>query len=920
MSSRAPKQWLLTKDETLNSFTNWKENLLYTLSLDSKFSKFLADGFTWRKKSSAQPSRGFTDDPEDQIGGQSAIQKCAQLELMLGQIANYCTVIARNTIVKNSSSLNDIWTKIREHYGFQTTGSRFLDLANVQLGAGERYEDLFQRLMSFFDDNLLTVGSLTHHGESVTADEEMSPSLENLVVFLWLQRIHDGLPALVKQRYGAELRNKTLASIKPEISQALESLLDELRSTNDARVMRSQMVNRKHEGHNNTTHRNSFDRRSSKLCCLCRASNRAGYDTHYLSQCKFLPPHDKKFLSRVRQVECYDDDFDDDNEGLNDDFINSFKQPCISNPTPIDSNSSNPYIDTPSVPVVSRRVTTTQSPHMKCFFQHYPAVVCIDTGAESNLVSEKFAKFVNLHINPTKQGAAQADGETPLTAIGETTFSLTKGAHVFHLDALVIRNLSSDIIVGEPFLEINDIGVRSAKKQIIIKGKDIIPYLSATSNSNKSATRRVTPIVCRAPPHSTTIFPGECIELPVPANYTASTVCLEPRHDSQSNTAGIWPPVQLMDVVAEHIQIKNDTSEPICVKRNDHFCQIRNVIEVPIDEITKCQGNDFSNVKNVCLKPSGDIPFSESVTVDPSKILLDQWRKEFISLNRTYDNVFEPTIGRYNDASGVIRARVNIGNSVPPSRKLKVPMYSNNNLQDLQNKFDELEKLGVFSRPEDIGVVVEHVSPSFLVRKNSGGTRLVTAFNSIGQYAKILPSVMPSVDDTLRTIAKWKYIIVTDLKDSFYQIPLDHASKKWCATATPFRGLRVYEVSAQGMPGSSETLEEMMSTIFGKMIQEGNVAKIADDLYTGGNTVEELFDNWSRVLKLISNNNLKLKAAKTIIAPDKVEILGWIWNNGNISAGSHKISPLQSCQPPPTVTTLRSFIGSYKVFNRVLRR
>ena len=65
-----------------------------------------------------------------------------------------------------------------------------------------------------------------------------------------------------------------------------------------------------------------------------------------------------------------------------------------------------------------------------------------------------------------------------------------------------------------------------------------------------------------------------------------------------------------------------------------------------------------------------------------------------------------------------------------------MPRYSNANLQELQDKFDELERLGVFGRPEDLGIVVDHVSPSFLVQKASGvGKRLVTSFASVGQYA-----------------------------------------------------------------------------------------------------------------------------------------------------------------------------------------
>ena len=296
-NSRAPKQWTLTKSETLNSFTNWKENLIYTLSLDSNFAPFLVEGVTWLKKSTAIPTRGFIDDGEEipKARQRTAAQKCARLELMLGQIANYATIISRNTIVKNSTSLNTIWTKIREHYGFQTTGSRFLDLSHIRLQADERHEDLFQRIVSFFDDNLITEeGGLTHHGATVEADEEITPSIENIIVLLWLERINPGLPALVKQRYGAELRNKTLASIKPEISQALDALLSELQTVEETRVMRSQMNNRR-----------SNQQTSNKYCVLCRTVNRP-YDTHYLSQCRFLPEADRRRMSRVRQIEIED--------------------------------------------------------------------------------------------------------------------------------------------------------------------------------------------------------------------------------------------------------------------------------------------------------------------------------------------------------------------------------------------------------------------------------------------------------------------------------------------------------------------------------------------------------------------------------------------------------------------------------------
>ena len=61
-SGKAPKQWTLSKEETLNSYDNWKENLLYTLSLDKNFAPFLKDTSIWTKASSADPNRGLVDD------------------------------------------------------------------------------------------------------------------------------------------------------------------------------------------------------------------------------------------------------------------------------------------------------------------------------------------------------------------------------------------------------------------------------------------------------------------------------------------------------------------------------------------------------------------------------------------------------------------------------------------------------------------------------------------------------------------------------------------------------------------------------------------------------------------------------------------------------------------------------------------
>ena len=111
-----------------------RQNLHYTLSLDANFAKlFLVDGVTWGKKTHTAHLCGFTNDaaPIAEARRLSAEQKVTHLDLMLGQIANYCPIISRNTIVRNSTSIDMIWQAIRMHYGFHSTGAHFLDFANA---------------------------------------------------------------------------------------------------------------------------------------------------------------------------------------------------------------------------------------------------------------------------------------------------------------------------------------------------------------------------------------------------------------------------------------------------------------------------------------------------------------------------------------------------------------------------------------------------------------------------------------------------------------------------------------------------------------------------------------------------------------------------------------------------------------------
>ena len=74
----------------------------------------------------------------------------------------------------------------------------FLKISTIKHKADERYEIFYQRVVIHRDYNLLTAASgILHDGVPITDDEEMSPTVKILAVYLWLILTDERLPAHV---------------------------------------------------------------------------------------------------------------------------------------------------------------------------------------------------------------------------------------------------------------------------------------------------------------------------------------------------------------------------------------------------------------------------------------------------------------------------------------------------------------------------------------------------------------------------------------------------------------------------------------------------------------------------------------------------------------------------------------------------
>ena len=630
-SFRPPKPWALKEiGETITSFANWQSNIKYHLSLNNEFATYIDQAFTWSKASTA--NRGLTSDGNDIEAAvrKTAAQKNAVLEHMLGMIAQFSPSLIRNEILNRSTSLVWIWQRIRRHYGFRQSEVNFLSIYKIKRVEGERYETLYQRLIAHVDDNLLTTGSgIEHDGAAITANEEMSPSCERLLVYLWLVLIDDRLPAYVSRVYAHDLQSRSLKDVQPQICQAMDSLLAELNAQEEIQVNRSfqrgrsapfrprrqsqqqqqqQQPLQRFDSQQRPNNQQPSSSNKPKSCVLCRSAGRS-HTGHDLAGCWFLSKFDKLEISRTLQVTV--DDMDDDLLAATHDSHDDDGD--ILTVSTVQPSPSSELSDT--TVVVTRRVATLASPFICTFYKHFSCKIVIDTGATSSMVSLHFVQRVGLSILPTSQGARQMD-KSLVNVRGEVKFYVTFGNLRLLVEALITDSLDCDVLGGVPFGKANRVMVDLENERLFIQGQQF-PW-GATSEVPVHRIRQSNSVVLRND-RSKVLYPGEFVEIQSASlSEYEGEVSIEPRVDSPLQ--GKWPPPMISRVIQGTVRIPNDGTEPIHLGKSRHFAQIRRVASLTTLNAVQDPLHSTPPSPTPIDSTIGPVKHSANVVVDPDKL------------------------------------------------------------------------------------------------------------------------------------------------------------------------------------------------------------------------------------------------------------------------------------------------------------
>ena len=955
-------------------FQIWTENLEIYLEIESKFRKFLHDGkySTWTpaEQNEKRILTVIEPDKEEQLPD---IRR--DLRQFINIVAKYVHVDYYQPIVRHSSSLKWIYNKIREDYDILQQGIHFFNLLDLTWDPAGDVTPIgfYNNYRSLIIGNLAKKSTVIQwKGETMKEDERLSPSHEDLILLNVLQLIHPKLPTFIREQYAHKMGlDRRLMDFKTEILTKAKHYIQEIETPQAANIETNEDLqcnysstqqprnfgrsNWKSQNYQRRPQQSNYQRQPQQsnyqkpttsfqssgqpppFCRICQVSglSRTIYTSHYLGEatCPSLSSKDKQLLtSRITQqlgaVSLDDNEEDsiakeygDDQEDLqqlqqqqqvnhckikkNNNDIND-EQNTFDNDSNDNGNMSNSDFSMTTCnfiqPIPTQTLTVQDQNNQDIHLD-------LDTGATVSYVKLSAVKSHGFKIRPNSQLSNLADGKTKMKAIGEIDEIFYRNSWQVRFHAIVTQNLHCNFVAGNNFIKENSIIQDLNAKTISVHKKYTV------AETSKSLILPTAPNnLLLQNNHLNVILPGQDIPLSVP--YQDSTqLAIQPWYQNKQIT---WPQPQICSVKNGIISIKNHLNEPIHVK-NQTKIQIRTLsqaVDNPSIIPTNTAREVFKDRDNTHL-----IEINNE-DIDPAIV---RYVKD---INHTFKDVFnEDLTTGYNHRFGKHIAKLNWASSTKPTaNKIQNINYDHATKELLQEVCDDLTEKNVLGIPQEHDVIIQYCSPSFLVRKQKAknkskqdltkdDVRLVVNFSKINDYLKNMPTSITKPKDIFSQLGQWNYIIVMDLCSGFFQNHISTDDAIWLGITTPFRGMRFLKRSGQGLIGQSEELDELLCKVLGQEMKEKKVARIADDIYIGGNDQKETADNYKRVLQKLQAANLKISASKTKVFLKSVDILGWKWKQGGfLSPSPHRVNALKNTKQTDikNVKDLRSYLGLYK--------
>jgi len=206
-----------------------------------------------------------------------------------------------------------------------------------------------------------------------------------------------------------------------------------------------------------------------------------------------------------------------------------------------------------------------------------------------------------------------------------------------------------------------------------------------------------------------------------------------------------------------------------------------------------------------------------------------------------------------------------------------------------------------------------HSSPTFCVRKATGGWRIVHAFNKLNAATVPAQTPIPRKDVIIDGMAGSSIFSCLDLKDGFYQILMRESDIPFTAVSTPSGMLWEWLVMPQGLTNAPATFNRCVSHLL-RPVREF-APSYFDDVFIHSRAQDGLSDlemhriHVRKVLSLLREHQLYANLKKCIFAAPEIPVLGCFVSKSGVRPDPEKIRAIAEWPTPANVKDLRKFLG-----------
>ncbi|XP_066585617.1 uncharacterized protein [Prorops nasuta] len=204
-----------------------------------------------------------------------------------------------------------------------------------------------------------------------------------------------------------------------------------------------------------------------------------------------------------------------------------------------------------------------------------------------------------------------------------------------------------------------------------------------------------------------------------------------------------------------------------------------------------------------------------------------------------------------------------------------------------------------------------------LARKKDGKYRFCIDFRQVNTVTERDAYPLPPVQNILDKLKGARYLSTIDLKNGYWQIPLDPESRPITAFAIPGRGHYQFKVMPFGLHSAPATFQRLLDRVIGPAMEPYAFAYL-DDIIVLGSTFEEHFQALIEVLRRLKEANLQINPEKCKFGQTSLRYLGHIIDQNGLHTDPNKVEAITAIDTPTNLHELRRFLGMVSWYRRFL--